>query len=338
MNIYLGMDVGGTKTDCLIASASGDLLGFGRAGSGSYEYHGVEHAGRENRLAVERALDDAGLTLNDITAVGLGVAGADLPEDFEMLEQHIYTPLFGTIPRDFRNDSMAALRGGTAQRPAIVIICGTGANSAGVGKNNNQARAGGLGVLYGDACTGVTLGEEGLKSVWRARDGIIPYTKLTDLFLERAGCADADALFQGVYRGAIPPETLEPMAQLVFHAAVDGDPVACDILERGGTYLGAMINAVAAKLNLTHESFAVVLVGSVFSEGAPVLMEALSSAVRSVRPGAQFRSPEYMPIVGALLMAMDMDEAPNDTVYEALENSFPVFENKYGINLKVPSP
>ena len=85
MHYYLGMDVGGTKTDCLIADETGAVLGFARAGSGSYEYHGVEHAERENRKAVVSALKDASLKLSDISAVGLGVAGADLPEDFKML-------------------------------------------------------------------------------------------------------------------------------------------------------------------------------------------------------------------------------------------------------------
>ena len=335
MKKYLGMDVGGTKTDCLIADESGQLLGFGRAGSGSYEYHGVEHAAKENRLAVERALQDANLTLQDISAVGLGVAGADLPEDFIMLDREIYTPLFGDLPRDFKNDSMAALRGGTPQRPAIVIICGTGAISAGAAMDGTQARAGGLGVLYGDACTGVTLGEEGLKSVWRAREGIIPPTLLTNLFLERSGCSDVDTLFNSVYRGQLQPESLEPMAQLVFQAGVDGDPVACDILMVGGKYLGLMVNTVARELSLTNKSYTVITVGSVFSEGAPVLMESMCDTIQEMSSDVVFQTPEYMPIVGALLMAVEIDSSITKEFYKVLENSFPVYEKKYGITLKV---
>jgi len=79
----------------------------------------------------------------------------------------------------------------------------------------------------------------------------------------------------------------------------------------------------------------VVPVGSVFSEGAPVLMEALMNRVRNVAPGAEFHTPKWMPIVGALLMAMELDVEVSQGVYETLEASFPAFEEKFGINLKV---
>jgi len=126
MAFYMGLDAGGTKTFCLIADDRGRILGFGRAGSGSYEYHGTEAAAGENRRAVEAALQSARLRLSDITAVGMGVAGADLPDDFTMLEEAIYAPLFGGIPRVFRNDAIAALRGGLRGTVGIVIACGTG--------------------------------------------------------------------------------------------------------------------------------------------------------------------------------------------------------------------
>ncbi len=38
---YLGLDAGGTKTYCLVGDANGHLLGFGQAGCGNYELHGV---------------------------------------------------------------------------------------------------------------------------------------------------------------------------------------------------------------------------------------------------------------------------------------------------------
>ena len=100
MKYYLGLDVGGTKTYCLIADESGEVAGFGRAGCGNYEYHGLESAALENRKAVEQALKSAGISLTNITAIGMGVAGADIPEDYEMLERELYRPLFGAIPQN----------------------------------------------------------------------------------------------------------------------------------------------------------------------------------------------------------------------------------------------
>jgi len=215
MRYYLGMDVGGTKTHCLVADETGKILGFGGSGPGNYETDGVEAAYRENKAAVDSALSEAQLTLEEIGGVGLGVAGADLPEDYEMLEREIYTPLFGGISRVFRNDSMAGLRGGTRQPYGIVIVCGTGSVCAGKSPGGDETRVGGLGEKFGDKVTGPSLGEAGLQAVWRARDGIIGATLLTEKFVVRSGCEDVDALFQSVYGGTLTRADLYPMAQVV---------------------------------------------------------------------------------------------------------------------------
>lgn len=333
---YMGLDVGGTKTLCLIADEKGRVKGLGRAGPGSYEYYptGIGVAANENQKAVERALSEAGLALDDIAGIGMGVAGADLPEDFAMLEQEIYTPLFGNIPRVFRNDSIAALRGGTRKSYGIVIVCGTGCVCAGKTPAGLEARAGGLGTEFGDQCTGQTIGEEGLHAVWRARDGITAPTALSGRFVERAGCRDADELFYKLYRREVTHADLEPMAEVVFDAAFDHDPTACAILEEGGRYLGAMVNAVARKLRMTSTEFDLVLAGSVFKGKSPVLADAMKSSVRHVCPYAVPVEALFEPVVGALLMGMELDLTVTEERYAALSEALAAAESRYAIKLK----
>jgi N-acetylglucosamine kinase-like BadF-type ATPase len=334
MKYILGLDVGGTKTDCLIADETGTICGYGNAGSGSYEYNGVESAYLENERAIQAALDAASIQLSDIACVGMGVAGADIDDDYRMLEEQIYTPLLGDTPRVFLNDAFAALRGGAQASYGLVIACGTGAIAAGIAPNGTKARAGGWMPEYGDKCTGETLGLEGLNSVWRAREGIIPPTRLTDLFLERSGCADVDSFFHAVYTGTLPTAILHPMAQLVFQAGLEGDPTACDILRAGGEYLGQMLNAVARKLSMTNEAFGISMAGSVFSEGAPVLAKAMKSTVLAVCPSVHFHQPMWAPIVGALLLGFEKDEPIKEQVYTTLSNSLLEAESTYNKQFK----
>ena len=221
MRCYLGVDAGGTKTHCLIGNEAGAILGFGKAGSGNYESHGVDAARDEIEKANQEALACAGLTLSDISGVGLGIAGADLPEDYTMLEATTFTPLLGDIPRTLRNDSMGGLRGGTRKPYGIVIACGTGCVCAGVNMAGDETRVGGISEDFGDKISGTEIGIEGLMAVWRYRDGIIKETALVDLFLKRSGCADVDALFYKFYRNEMKYDDLQPMAQLVFEAAHD---------------------------------------------------------------------------------------------------------------------
>lgn len=335
MKSYLGLDVGGTKTYCLVGDETGRVLGFGRAGTGSYEYRGVGPAAVENRKAVEEALAEAGLRLDDISGIGMGVAGADLPEDFEMLERELYTPLFGGIPRVFRNDSFAALRGGTRSPFGIAIVCGTGSVCAGRNPTGEETRVGGLGPEFGDRCTGTSIGEEGLRAVWRARDGIIGPTRLTDLFVERARCRDVEELFYKVYRRQIAPADLHPAAQLVFEAAVDEDDAACAILRDGGHYLGAMINAVARRLGMTEIAFEVVMAGGVFKGRSPALVDAMRQAVLAVCPKARLILPEFEPVVGAFIMGLEMDRPMTEATYRTLEEGLPALGARHGVLFKL---
>ncbi|MEK7793569.1 MAG: BadF/BadG/BcrA/BcrD ATPase family protein [Candidatus Hydrogenedentota bacterium] len=331
---YLGLDVGGTKTHCIVADDEGSILGFAADGCGSYEYDGVDAARIVNERVVRAAMDSAGLSLTALSGVGMGVAGADLPPDFEMLERKIYTPLFGNIPRVFRNDSFAGLRGGTKAPFGIAVACGTDCTVAGRNRAGKETRVGGFGPEFGNKCSGTLIGEEGLKEVWRARDGIIPPTKMTELFVARSGCRDVDDLFHSVYSQRLTRNDLTPMAALVFRAAVDGDAAARAILEGGGRYLAAMANAAARALDMTRDAFDLVTAGSVFRGEGRTLIDAMDADVSAVCPNAKLVMPLFEPVVGALLMALDEAGTVNDELYGCLETELETVEKEYKVSLK----
>ncbi len=331
--IYLGLDAGGTKTFCLVGDNTGAILGFGSGGCGNYEVHGVEPAAVENRRAVEAALESAGITLDNVAGIGMGIAGADLPEDYDMLEREIFASLFGDKRRVFRNDSMGALRAGIREPHGIVIACGTGCVCAGRNRQNEETRVGGLGEEFGDITTGAGIGYDGLRAVWQSRDGILPETKLSGLFVQRSNCADVDTLFRKVYHGEIKLPGLEPMAPLVFEAARAGDGVACDILERGGRYLGAMVTAVARRLTMTQEEFSVVMAGSVFKGVSPVLADAMRTVIHRECPMAKTVRPAFEPVVGALFLGMELDHPVDGPIYDRVTEGLITAEQRFGVRL-----
>ncbi len=334
MNYYLGLDAGGTKTNCLIGDEQGTILGFGGAGCGNYEVHGVGPAGIQNRNAVEIALAQAGLELSDIAGIGMGIAGADLPEDYDMLDREIFAPLFKDVPRAFRNDSMAGLRGGTRNPYGIAIACGTGCVCAGRNVAGHEARVGGLGLEFGDECSGTGIGLTGLRRVWQARDGIIPETLLARKFVERARCTDTEDLFHKLYRRELVEKDLEPMSKLVFDAALEGDRAACDILVEGGKYLAAMVNAVARALVMTGDEFEVVMAGGVFKGSSPVLADTMAKGIREVCPHARPVMPMFEPVVGALLIGMELDTVISEQTYRNLSGNLIEAEKQYEVRFK----
>ena len=334
MSYYLGLDAGGTKTFCLAGDDTGAVLGFGRAGAGNYECAGVPAAMMEIKRAIDGALESAGLTLDQISGIGMGVAGADLPEDYVMLERELFTPLLGTLRRVFRNDYMAGLRGGTRDPFGIVIACGTGCVCAGINRAGKETRVGGINEDFGDMVSGSSLGTEGLKAVWRSRDGITGPTLLTAKFLERAGCADVDTFFHEMYYRRISYEDLQPMAKLVFDAAYEGDAIACDILEWGGRYLADMVTAVARHLDMCEDAFDVVATGSVFKGISPVLVDTMTTRIHRECPKAHTVRALFEPVVGALLLGMELDVTMTEGRYDVLSRSLKEAEAQFGVSFK----
>lgn len=330
---YLGLDAGGTKTYALVGSNDGSISGFGASGVGNYEVRGVDAARVSITEAVQSALDSAGLRLEDITHIGMGIAGADLPEDYTMLEREIFTPLFGAHPRLFRNDSMAGLRAGIRVPYGIVIACGTGCVCAGINPAGEETRVGGINDALGDAVSGTSIGYRALQTIFQARDDVVPPTLMTELIVAQAGCEDVESLFLRMYREEIAQEDIEPVAPLVFQAARQGDAQACDILEWAGRFLGQVVQAAAHRLHMQREAFEVVTAGSVFKGASPVLKDALATALHRHCPDAQLVMPRYEPVVGALLLAMDQHGTMDAAFYERLDQSLMQAASRFNVAL-----
>ena len=225
--------------------------------------------------------------------------------------------------------------GGTRDPFGIVIACGTGCVCAGVSRDGREGRVGGINEHFGDMVSGSSIGTEGLKAVWRSRDGIIGETLLTSKFVERSGCASIDELFYKMYKEDIVCADLEPMAKLVFEAALEGDAAACDVLEWGGRYLAEMVNAVARKLDMTGDSFDVVMAGSVFKGVSPVLVDALSTVVHRECAFARMVMPLFEPVVGGLLLGMELDVAMTPALYDTLTTSLDGLGARHGVRFRM---
>lgn len=119
----MGVDVGGSKTHCVIADENGISIaeGFGRAGN--YQVCGVETASDSMCTAVEAALQAAGASLEDIAYAVFGISGADEPEDFEVLTPMV-RKIMGDTPFQIVHDAWIGLRTGTEDYVGVVSICG----------------------------------------------------------------------------------------------------------------------------------------------------------------------------------------------------------------------
>ncbi|NOU85024.1 ATPase [Paenibacillus sp. LMG 31460] len=315
MKYFLGVDAGGSKTYTLVTDEQGQIIGKGHSGNGNHQL-GVEQALGNISNSVAMALQQAGLTHSDIEYAFFGLAGADRPIDNTILR-----PLIGGL--GFTNygidcDTMIALRAGTTQPFGVVLICGSGTNSAGKNKQGEFFQCGGFTYQFGDFGGGGTLAVEAFRSVIRSWDGREQPTMLTELLIKFLGYNSVQDMFDDFLDNnkSVPLHT----TKLLFQAAEQGDEVACRILRVQGEELGKSAAAVIKRLKMEQETFQVVLAGSVIARGdGPFIHSYIEKAVSEVASNATIVKLNVEPVVGAVWMAMEAAGNPvTIDVYEKL--------------------
>ena len=89
MRYILGIDGGNSKTHALITDERGVPSGFGEAGASDYQEVGIDQAEQAWSMAIHQASDQAGIQPDEITDASFCLAGADLPEDYVLLQRTV---------------------------------------------------------------------------------------------------------------------------------------------------------------------------------------------------------------------------------------------------------
>ncbi len=299
--LILGVDGGNTKTIAVVAARDGAVAGVGIGGCADI-HNAAEPADgiAEIVAAVTGALAAADAAAHDLDAASFSLAGADWPEDFELLRDALTTAIRFERPPSIVNDAIGAIRCGTDDGVGIAVVCGTG---GAVGARNERGDVFHYG-FWPDGTGAGALGRQALAAVWRADLGVGPPTTLTARALERWACSDPLELlhaFTRLDRPAIPESEKALFAETVLDEAEAGDPVAVELVTTAGTRLGDYARVAAGRVGLDGQGFPLVLTGGVLRHPSPLFRDAILARV----PGGQPVDSRAEPIVGAVLLAGD---------------------------------
>lgn len=337
-----GIDGGGTRTRCWVASLDGTLLGRGESGPSNYMVAGPETAARaldealRMALAEARARAEAGseeaagtpgaalcpkatLLAEAPTAICLGMAGADRPDDQRVLTGALSALGWQGWPLYWVNDAAIVLAAGRTEGAVAALIAGTGsivyaeAEAGPDGERGSAAavRVGGWGPILGDEGSGYDLGRRALIAVLRAADGRGPQTLLTEKILAELGLSNPFALPPLVYRGGLDRPRIAALSRIVVASAQAGDEVARDIVRSGAAALAELIVTALRRLGrLAEPGVKVVVAGGLFADGSPMwgwvrqgLTELCPQASITLIP------LPVEPAVGAVLLALTHSRA-----------------------------
>ena len=301
MKYFLGIDVGSSKTHALIVKETGRCVGFGKSGSGNHQsvgYDGLTHVLRES---FAQACEMAGVDAAAIAGAGFGVAGYDFPSDREGHLQSIAS-LGLSCPLEVVNDGMNGLLAGATRGIGVNVTAGSSNNCRGRGKQGQEGRIVGNGIMFGEFGGAYEIAARGLQMVNYAWIKRIPPTVLTQIYIEAAGAKDEVDLMEGLSSSHY--HLFPYLAVRVIEAARQGDAAASEVVEWAGEELGWLAISVARQIEMQDDDVEIIQSGSVFQAGE-LITEPMRKVVLEHCPKARLIPLDGPPVVGAVILGME---------------------------------
>jgi N-acetylglucosamine kinase-like BadF-type ATPase len=198
------------------------------------------------------------------------------------------------------NDAVAALVGGLAGRPGMVLIAGTGSACYGVAADGRTHWCGGWEHRADDAGSAYWIAIEALRAAVRVEDGRLPPSGLRDLVFGRWPLAEPRALAERICRPDLDRASLAALAPEVIALAAT-DALARSIVERAADELAQLVEVTAARLFAPHPS-ELILTGGLARSGPP-FTPLLTSRIEAKAHGVAVVEPELPPVLGAVIEA-----------------------------------
>lgn len=305
MNYFAGVDGGGTKTLCVIGDQDGNILARGNSTASNHQVIGPEAAKLAIRSSMNQAAESLGISLEDISYTVFGLAGADLEQDFAILN-----PVCNDIIKSNRfkvmNDSWIGLRAGVPENWGIVTVCGTGSSCSGRNRAGMEATLRNLTYETGNYGGGYGMIREALHYAFRSEEGTGLKTALETELPALFGKDDLAGLLEPVILMELDVAKAYHVPVSIGRLASVGDAVCQNILLTTGRTLGEIASGIVRKLGMEQERFKISLVGGVFKSENPLLIDEYTTTVHRTAPHAQIVVCDCEPAIGAYLLANDI--------------------------------
>ncbi|MFZ0967658.1 MAG: BadF/BadG/BcrA/BcrD ATPase family protein [Candidatus Acidiferrales bacterium] len=265
MSYFLGFDGGGTKTDCVLLDADGQVLRKAQGGPSNPLRSGYPKAWFAVSGAADAVLARQSIRAIDINGICAGFGGAGRPS----VAKRMSTFLERSFPQaevKVTTDIEIALAAAAPTGPAVVLMAGTGSVAYGRNADGKTVRAGGWGPWLGDEGSAFDIGRRALTAVRRFDDGLGPATALSTRVLKTLGYRDWSGVIEHIAKD--PDEVFPRVYPLVAHAAQEGDEVSREILTGAAAALIELAEHVITKLGLAGEAFPLIRAGGVFGHCA----------------------------------------------------------------------
>lgn len=270
----IGVDGGGTKTECILVDATGEIVGRHLAPGSNPSVVGAEQA----RLIVTDALCALRAQI-PATSQPLVAATQLYMSGNRAFWREVGAGLleFGTVT--VADDSLPVLELATNGAPGLVLHGGTGSFVAARAPDGSIHYAGGLGWRFGDPGSGYDLGRRAIsRAILELQGWAIP-SRLSATVRDATKLgesADAGMISRYFYQHAEASRPIAALAPGVLRLASEGDHTAHQLVLESTAELLTLATRVATKLfpDIALDTLPAGLSGPILTH--PVVLQALA--------------------------------------------------------------
>ena len=297
MKYLIGIDGGGTKTDCIITDENFNQLYSLQGGPLNLLSSPLSESSRTIIQLINSCLSKLNITLAHLDCIGIGAAGAGRIEETEKLKISLKALLPPSINLNVTTDAEAALEGAFNGKLGCILISGTGSIIWGKDQNGIIHRCGGFGKILGDEGSGYMLGKKGLVAATREFDERGEKSLITDLLKVKYQIQSGQDIINAVYKNNLD---ISGVAPLVLASAENNDKTALRIIDEETEELLNLISCMTKKLK--KESIEISFIGRLIST-INVFSNTLKNKIAASYRMIKIKEPEYPPAIGAVFIA-----------------------------------
>ncbi len=304
--IMIGIDGGGSKTEFLLFTEDGLILGRTLRGGCSPTIIGIEACaellvdGIEELLAVH----------SGVSAIFVGSAGFYTNENGEKIRA-LLKKRYQRIEIDCRSDIVNVIFAAACETDCLAAICGTG-TSVFCWESENLSLFTGWGYMLDKYGSGYAIGRDALSAALEASVGLKERSLLADAVEEKLGMPVRDSVGEIYSKGV---SFVASFAPVVFRAYERGDAVAAAILEQNASYFAHLISEAARR---TPTAGAVIISGGLIT-GREVYADMVKSRLSADLPVVIGRLPQC---IGACLGAAALLGLRSEALRDALISAY----------------
>lgn len=249
MEIVLGFDGGGTKTECVAMNLSGAIIARGRGPASNPTRIGFDAAAAGVKQAADATLASLAQSA-EVVAMCAGLAGTAQPENRDRMQKLLEAGFPGVLVA-VRTDLDLALAA-MPEGPAIVLVVGTGSAAVGRNASGKQAREGGYGPSGSDEGSAFDIGRSAVATA-REEAANDAAAELGRQILRHLGCSNWVAVDA---KAAVAADDVYPRVFPVVAASADaGNTVAQALLNQAAQKLAAIAQRLAESLGIARLTF-----------------------------------------------------------------------------------